>query len=77
MKQSENTGPPQSTENSRIIAKNAVWSGVEVGFGLIANLFTSIAIARILGRDELGKALSLIHISRLGKTQCAIPSHDR
>jgi len=55
----------KSTANSRIIAKNAVWSGVEVGFGLIANLFTSIAIARIIGWNDLGKA-------RLGSYQSIV-----
>ena len=57
MKQSENTGPPQSTANSRIIAKNAAWSSVEVLFSLVANVFTSVAIARIIGKDDIGKAM--------------------
>ena len=56
MKETENTGRPQPTANSGIIAKNTLWSGVEVGFSLFVNLFTSIAIARIIGKDDLGKA---------------------
>ncbi len=53
---SQNTGTPRPAGNSRIIAKNTLWNSVELIFGLIANLFTSVLIARIIGRDAAGQA---------------------
>lgn len=56
MIKSENTGPPRSTDNARIVAKNAAWSGVEVVVALFTTFLTSVAIARVIGKDAAGQA---------------------
>lgn len=53
---SENTVPPRSTDNSRTIAKNAAWGGIEVVVGLTTTFLTSVAIARVIGKDAVGQA---------------------
>ena len=40
--------------NTRTIAKNTGWYGLETVIGFIVTLFTSIAIARILGPSKMG-----------------------
>jgi len=40
--------------NTRTIAKNTGWYGLESAIGFIVTLFTSIAIARILGPSRMG-----------------------
>jgi len=51
----ENTAP-RSTGNSRIIARNTVWSGVEVLSGMLATFLTSVWVARVLGKDAASQA---------------------
>jgi O-antigen/teichoic acid export membrane protein len=41
--------------NANTISRNTFWYGLEMGTGFIAALFTSIAIARALGPEELGQ----------------------
>jgi len=55
MKKSEKSGPPSPTANSRIIAKNAAWGGVEVVFTFLTTFLTSVAVARVLAADAAGK----------------------
>jgi O-antigen/teichoic acid export membrane protein len=40
--------------NTRTIARNTGWYGLESAIGFIVTLFTSIAIARILGPSKMG-----------------------
>jgi O-antigen/teichoic acid export membrane protein len=40
--------------STRIIARNSLWYGLETGLGFASGLFTSIAIARVLGPEKLG-----------------------
>jgi O-antigen/teichoic acid export membrane protein len=53
---SENSGPPPFKHNSRIVAKNAAWSGLEVVFAFGSNFITTVLVARIIGYDDIGKA---------------------
>lgn len=55
MKKPKNSGAPEVVSNSRTVAKNTAWGSVEAIFGIVANIFTSILIARVLGFDKLGK----------------------
>ena len=40
--------------STKIIARNSLWYGVETVIGLVSGLFTTIAIARVLGPEKLG-----------------------
>jgi O-antigen/teichoic acid export membrane protein len=62
MPKSENIGLPRAMDNSGTIARNTVWSSVEVVFGLLASIGTSVAIARVIGKDAVG-------LGRLGDYQ--------
>jgi O-antigen/teichoic acid export membrane protein len=46
----------RSPDNTRTIARNTFWNGVEVLVGLVANIFTSVAVARVIGKDFVGQA---------------------
>ncbi|HEX3743690.1 MAG TPA: polysaccharide biosynthesis C-terminal domain-containing protein [Bryobacteraceae bacterium] len=54
---SESNGPPRPVANTRIIAKNTVWSGVDVFSGMLATFITSVWIARVLGKDAPSQAV--------------------
>jgi O-antigen/teichoic acid export membrane protein len=56
MQKSENTGPPRPTDNSRIVATNTVWSSIEAFLILGVQFITSVAIARVIGKDAAGQA---------------------
>ncbi|MGA2170218.1 MAG: polysaccharide biosynthesis C-terminal domain-containing protein [Terracidiphilus sp.] len=43
-----------NTSNTRTIARNAGWYGLENAIGFVVTLFTSIAIARTLGPTKMG-----------------------
>jgi O-antigen/teichoic acid export membrane protein len=45
----ENAGPAGSVDNTRTVARNSFWYGLELFFGLGATLLTSIAVARVVG----------------------------
>ena len=62
MPKSDNPGLPRGMDNSGTIARNTVWSGVEVVFGLLTSVATSVAIARVMGKDAVG-------LARLGEYQ--------
>ena len=55
MKKKKISGHPGVVSNSRTVAKNTAWASVEAVFGIIASIFTSILIARVIGYDQLGK----------------------
>lgn len=50
--------------NSRTIARNAVWYGLENGAGFVLSMVTSIAIARTLGPTKMGY---IIYVSWLAQ----------
>jgi len=54
--------------NSRTIAKNSFWFGVETITGLIVTAFTSIAIARSIGPEKLGYFLYVWWIAGVAGT---------
>jgi O-antigen/teichoic acid export membrane protein len=45
---------PVKATNTRIIARNSIWFGVETGFLFLTTLVTSIAMARAIGPQRLG-----------------------
>jgi O-antigen/teichoic acid export membrane protein len=49
----EQTGPSSSADNTRTIARNSFWYGLELFFNLGAALVTSIAVARVMGPERL------------------------
>ncbi len=53
---SQTPGSPRPAGNPRMIARNTLWNSVELIFGLSANVFTSVSIARVIGRDAAGQA---------------------
>jgi O-antigen/teichoic acid export membrane protein len=46
-------GPSGSSDNTRTIARNSFWYGLELLFGLCAALVTSVAVARVMGPERL------------------------
>ena len=40
--------------NTRTVAKNFLWAGLEVSFAIFATLLTTVAVARIIGPQKLG-----------------------
>lgn len=51
--------------NTRTIAKNTGWYGLESSIGLVVTLFTSIAIARTLGPTKMGYMVYVMWISSM------------
>ena len=45
---------PATGSNTQTIARNSFWYGIELGFQIVANIGTSIAVARIIGPEKLG-----------------------
>ena len=53
----ENTSLLGSADNNtRTIARNSFWNAVEVFSGMAATVLTTIAVARIIGKDVTGQA---------------------
>jgi len=50
----ENNAPAGSANNTRTIARNSFWYGIELFVSLGAALLTSVAVARVVGPDRLG-----------------------
>jgi O-antigen/teichoic acid export membrane protein len=44
----------RAQSNTHAIARNSFWYGIETGFLFVSTLFTSIAMARVLGPQKLG-----------------------
>jgi O-antigen/teichoic acid export membrane protein len=65
--------------NSRIIAKNSFWFGVESFIGLVLTVFTSIAIVRTIGPVRLGYFIYLWWIAGVAGTvgSLGIPASTR
>jgi O-antigen/teichoic acid export membrane protein len=65
--------------NSKTIAKNSFWYGIETVTGLFLTLFTSIVIARSIGPERLGYFLYLWWIAGIAATlgSLGIPSATR
>lgn len=65
--------------NSKTIAKNSFWYGIETVTGLFLTLFTSIIIARSIGPERLGYFLYLWWIAGIAATlgSLGIPSATR
>jgi O-antigen/teichoic acid export membrane protein len=51
--QTENTGPSRSSDNTRTIARNSFWYGLELFFGLFVTFVASVAVARVMGPERL------------------------
>jgi len=49
----ENPRPPVLSGNTRTVARNSFWYGLEVSFGLVTAFFISIAVANTFGPDRL------------------------
>jgi O-antigen/teichoic acid export membrane protein len=49
----EQTGSSGSSENTRTIARNSFWYGLELFFSLGAAFVTSVAVARVMGPERL------------------------
>jgi hypothetical protein len=56
MVKNENPGSPRTRHNSRIIAKNIAWMSVDGVLALIRTTGTSVAIARVIGKDAVVRA---------------------
>jgi O-antigen/teichoic acid export membrane protein len=54
--------------NSRVIAKNSFWYGVETFVELFLTIFTSVAIARSIGPEKLGYFLYMAWIATMVET---------
>jgi O-antigen/teichoic acid export membrane protein len=52
-----------TTSNTKTIARNAGWYGLETAISFVVTLFTSIAIARTLGPSKMGYIIYVIWIS--------------
>ena len=65
--------------NSKIIAKNSFWYGVETISNLVLTLFTSIIIARSIGPERLGYFLYIMWVAGIAQTlgSLGIPSATR
>jgi O-antigen/teichoic acid export membrane protein len=48
------TASKPTATNTQTIARNSMWYGAETGFLFITTLFTSIAMARVIGPQKLG-----------------------
>jgi O-antigen/teichoic acid export membrane protein len=53
--ETENTGPSGSATNTQTIARNSFWYGIELAVSLVATFATSVAVARIVGKDSVGQ----------------------
>jgi O-antigen/teichoic acid export membrane protein len=51
--ETKNTPPSGSTDNTRTIARNSFWFGLEQFFGLGAALFTTWFVARVMGPERI------------------------
>src|SRR5579872_3068488 len=49
----ERSGPGGSFGNTRTIARNSFWYGLELFFSLGAAFVTSVAVARVMGPERL------------------------
>jgi O-antigen/teichoic acid export membrane protein len=54
--ETKNTGPSGSATNTQTIARNSFWYGIELVFSLVVTFCTSVAVARIVGKDFVGQA---------------------
>jgi hypothetical protein len=54
--ETKNTGPSGSADNTQTIARNSFWYGIELVFSLVVTFLTSMAVARIVGKDFAGQA---------------------
>ena len=54
--------------NTKTIARNAGWYGLENGIGFVVTLFTSIAIARTLGPSKMGYIIYVMWIASIVST---------
>jgi O-antigen/teichoic acid export membrane protein len=53
--ETKNTGPSGSATNTQTIARNSFWYGIELVFSLVVTFLTSVAVARIVGHDAVGR----------------------
>jgi O-antigen/teichoic acid export membrane protein len=61
----ENAGPAGSVDNTRTVARNSFWYGLELFFGLGATLLTSIAVARVVGPVKLSYFQYLVFLTNV------------
>jgi len=54
--ETKNTGPSGSADNTQTIARNSFWYGIELVFSLVVTFCTSVAVARVVGKDFVGQA---------------------
>jgi O-antigen/teichoic acid export membrane protein len=52
----KNTAPSGNPDNTQTIARNSFWYGIELVFSLVVTFLTSVAVARIVGKDPIGQA---------------------
>src|ERR1700744_897540 len=58
--------------NTKTIARNSGWYGLETAINFVVTLFTSIAIARTLGPTKMGYIIYVIWISSVVSSLGAI-----
>src|SRR5579863_9526039 len=51
--ETKNTGSSGAAGNTRTIARNSFWYGIELFFSLVATFATSVAVARVIGPERL------------------------
>jgi O-antigen/teichoic acid export membrane protein len=61
----ENTVPQGSSDNTRIIARNSLWYGLEIFFSLVVTFCTSVAVARVLGPTKLSHFQYMVWLTNI------------
>lgn len=61
----ENTRPPGSVDNTKTVALNSLWYGLDLFFTLGAAVITSIAVARVVGPDRLSDFQYLVFLTNV------------
>jgi O-antigen/teichoic acid export membrane protein len=59
------THPPTKPNNAQTIARNSVWFGMELLFGLSAAFLTSVLVARVIGPQRLGYFQYLVWLTNI------------
>lgn len=61
----ENARPAVSLDNTRTVARNSLWYGLELFFSLGATLITSVAVARVVGPEKLKNFQYLVFLTNV------------
>jgi O-antigen/teichoic acid export membrane protein len=61
----ENAGPAGSVDNTRTVARNSFWYGLELFFGLVVTFITSVAVARVVGPVRLSNYQYLVWLTNI------------